>query len=374
MAKEDLELSKLALEIESLRGQLDQAQQAKRKLELEVGLLSSQVGRFGTFARVAWPIVSVILSTAIALMALVFTLRANGVDAEQKSLATWQKEKEIFNFAAQEATDESKGNDVRISGIWTLNDPYFDWNNKFFQTTSHVLVAALVTGSDEDDPRVANSKQTVRLAAAQVLGGPVPCVPSQSGVQSPAQATAKFLFGTVENKLTPGLISKAESYLTLRRSQVKDATVVDLKLSAIRLVVQRYRACFAKADLSDYDLRTIDLSTANLADAVLIGANLQDSDLRGGNLQGTDLSDANLFGSHLAQTVGWNQSIVKGANIRNLQDAPAGFREWALSQHAVDMESSGWSLWKTMHFPEPRDWEKWRVSGFSLRSDGVPAQ
>lgn len=307
-------------------------------------------------------------------MALIFTLRANGVDAEQKNLASWQKEKEIFNFAAQEATDESKGNDVRISGIWTLNDPYFDWNNKFFRTTSHVLVAALVTGADDDDLRLANSKQAVRLAAAQVLGGPVPCAPSQSGVQSPAQATAKFLFGTVENNQTPGLISKAESYLTVRRSELKDPTVVDLKLSAIRLVVQRYRACFAKVDLSGYDLRAIDLSTANLADAVLVAANLQDSDLRGGNLQGTNLSDANLFGSNLAQTVDWNQSIVRGANIRNLQDAPPGFREWALSQHAVEMESSAWSAWKTVHFPEPRDWEKWRASGFSLGSDGVPVQ
>src|ERR1039458_7191454 len=146
MSKEELELSKLELEITSLKDQVAQSQQANRKLKLEVEVLTSQVGSFGTFARVAWPIVSVILSTAIALMALTFTLKQSRLEQSQKDRDRAQKEKEIFSVAVQQATDESKGNDVRISGIWTLNDPYFDWNNQFFQTAAHALVAALVTG------------------------------------------------------------------------------------------------------------------------------------------------------------------------------------------------------------------------------------
>ena len=125
MSKEELELSKLQFEVESLQEQLGQAQQEKKKLGLEVELLRSQVGGFGTFARVAWPIVSVILSTAIALMALTFTLRQNKVEEIQKERERTQKEKEIFSVAVQQATDETKGNDVRISGMWTLNDRLF---------------------------------------------------------------------------------------------------------------------------------------------------------------------------------------------------------------------------------------------------------
>jgi hypothetical protein len=374
VSKEDFEISKLNLEVESLKSKLTQAQQEKRKLELEVELLVSQVGSFGTFARVAWPIVSVILSTAIALMALTFTLRQNRTDAEQKEKEFFNKEKEIFNVALQQATDESKGNDVRISGIWTLNDPYFDWNNKFFQTTAHVLIAALVTGADEEDIKIAQSKQAVRLAAAQVLGGTDPCVPSHADHLSSVEAISRFLFGTLENKPTPGLLSTAESYLTVRRGQSKNTTVIDLKLSAIKLVVQRYRGCFTKTDLSGYDLRNIDFSSANLTEAVLVSADLQDANLRGGHLQGTDLSAANLEGAHIAEILDWNQSVLKNANIKNLHDAPSGFREWALNHHAVEMESSAWQSWKSKDFVDPHEWDKWRASGFALRSDGVPVQ
>jgi len=378
MSKEDLELSKLDHEVESLKSQLDQAQNEKRKLELEVEFLVSQVGRWGTFARVAWPIVSVILSTVIAATAVIFTVRANGVEAEnhkrQEYISIKHNEWETYNSAFHDATDESKGNDGRISGIWALNDPYFSWNNEYFQTTAHALVSVLVTGADDGDPHIAASKQAVRLEAAQVLGGLTPCVPSQSGQQTASGAITNFLFGTVNDKQTPGIISRAESYLTVRRGQLKATTVVDLKLSAIRLVVQRHRGCLAWTDLNGYDLKKIDLSTANLAYAGLIAADLQDSDLRGGNLRGADFTDSNLNGSHLAGTEGWDQSVFKGANIKNVQDAPPGFREWALNQLAVDMESVAWSSWKMKQFPEPVDWAKWRASGFALRSDGVPVQ
>jgi hypothetical protein len=378
MSKEDLELSKLNFEVETLRSQLDQTQQEKRKLELEVALLVSQVGRWGTFARVAWPVVSVVLSTAIAVMALIFTLRANGVEAahneRQEYISVKHNLWETYNTAVHDATDESKGNDGRISGIWTLNDPYFHWNNEYFQTTAHVLVGVLVTGSDDDDPHAAVSKQAVRLGAAQVLGGLTPCEVSQSGQQSPAEAITKFLFGAVDNKEARGIISEAENYLLVRRGQVKDTTAVDLKLAAIRAVVQRYRACFAWADLRGYDLRNTDLSEADLENAGLVAADLQGSDLRGANLRGADMSNANLDGSRLVQTQDWNTSVVKGANINNVEDAPAGFRDWALNQHAVEMKPSTWTTWKMRNFPAPRDWEKWRASGFALGTDGVPVQ
>ncbi len=373
MSREDLELSKLDCEVESLKSQLDQAHQEKRKLELEVQLLLSQVGRFGTFARVAWPIVSVVLTAAIAVMGLIFTIRAGGVEAEhnerQEYISIKRNLWETYNSAVHDATEESKGNDGRISGVWVLNDPYFSWNNEYFHSTAHVLVGVLVTGGDDEDLRIASSKQAVRIAAAQVLGGPTPCIANHSGQQSPGEATARFLFGSVDNKQSPGIISSVELDLTSRRKQLKETGAVDLKLSAIRLVVQRYRDCFSWADLSGYDLRNVDLSAGNLAYAGL-GA----SDMQGVNLRGTDLTRANLDGARVADILNWNTCVVAGANIKDLREAPNGFREWALNQHAVEMESSGWSSWRMKGFPEPLDWRKWRESGFAIRSDGVPLQ
>jgi hypothetical protein len=325
---------------------------------------------------VAWPIVSVILTAAIAVMGLIFTIRAGGVEAEhnerQEYISIKRNLWETYNSAVHDATEESKGNDGRISGVWGLNDPYFNWNNEYFHSTAHVLVGVLVTGGDDDDLPTASSKQAVRIAAAQVLGGPTPCVANQSGQQSPGEATARYLFGSVDNKQSPGIISSVESYLTSRRTQVKNTSAVDLKLSAIALVVQRYRGCFGWADLGGYDLRRVDLSVGNLAYAGLVATDLQDSNLRGVNLRSTDLTHANLQGARVAEITNWTDSLVAGANIKDLRDAPNGFREWALNQHAVEMESTGWSLWKARGFPEPLDWHKWRDSGFALRSDGVP--
>ena len=114
MSKEELELSKLHFEVESLRNELDQSQQEKRKLELEVQLLLSQVGGIGTFARVAWPIVSVILSTVIAAMALIFTIKSNRAATDQKSIDLDNQKASFVRSAIRDASDESKSNDSRI--------------------------------------------------------------------------------------------------------------------------------------------------------------------------------------------------------------------------------------------------------------------
>jgi hypothetical protein len=359
VSREDLELSKLNFEVESLKSQLTQAQQEKRKMELEVDLLLSQVGRFGTFARVAWPIVSVILSAAIAVMALIFTIKSNRAVTDQKGQELDNQKWAISISSIRDAADESKGNDTRISAIWALTPFFVDKSETQFFSTMHTLVAVLVTGADDDNLKTAYSKQAVRLAAAEVLGRPAPCEPNQRDVQD----IKEFLFSSLSNA-TPGLISTAESSLVAHRAILKDTSAVDLKLSAIRLVVQRYGHCLEKTDLSGYDLRKINLS----------GAELRDSDLRGGNLSGADFRGANLSGAHIVDTLNWKESIIKGANIRSLHDAPAGFRDWALDQHAVEMESSTWQSWKSKNFAEPHEWDKWRVSGFTLRSDGVPIQ
>jgi len=364
VSREDLELSKLHFEVESLKNQLTQAQQEKRKLELEVELLLSQVGRFGTFARVAWPIVSVILSTVIAGLALWFTFN-------QKSSELDHQKSAIAFSAIHDATDDSKGNDVRISAIWALSPFFGDNNETQFFSTAHTLVTVLVTGADDDNLEKAYSKHAIRVAAAEVLGRATPCQPNQKDVQL---FTKRLLFNSVGSLDTPGLVSIEESSVVTHRAALKGASGAqtpgaDLKLSAIRLVVERYRYCLANTDLSGYDLNKINFSGAHLE-----GADLRASDIRGGNLSGADLQGADLSETHLADTLNWRESNVNGTDIRSLQDAPVGFRDWALDQHAVEMESSAWRSWNSKKRVEPHDWSKWRASGFAVNRDGVPVQ
>jgi hypothetical protein len=366
MSRDDLELSKLNFEVESLKSQLSQARQQNRKLDLEVELLLSQVGKFGTFARVAWPIVSVIVSTAIAVMALIFTIKSNRAETEQKRLALDHQKSAIAISAIHDAADESKGNDVRISAVWALSPFFVDKNETQFFSTAHALVTVLVTGTDADDLKAAYSKQPVRLAAAEVLGRPTPCEPNQPDVQG---FTKQLLFSSVGNDETPGLISIAESSVVAHRAVLKDTSAADLKLSAISLVVQRYRHCLASTDLTGYDLRKIDFSGAQLG-----ASDLRGLDIRGGILSRADFRGADLSGAHLADTVNWNESIISTANIRNLQDAPVGFRDWALNQHAVEMEASAWHAWNSKKRVEPHNWDKWRTSEFAVNSDGLPLQ
>lgn len=111
-----------------------------------------------------------------------------------------------------------------------------------------------------------------------------------------------------------------------------------------------------RADLSAADLRGSALDSArldyanlhfanfrgsNLERAVLSNANMSDADLVGTNLDsarldGVDLSSADLRSADL-RSVEWQQiAAIKSANIAGVKNAPAGFREWALKNGAVE--------------------------------------
>src|SRR5579863_2197155 len=111
-----------------------------------------------------------------------------------------------------------------------------------------------------------------------------------------------------------------------------------------------------RADFSAADLRNCNLDLANLTSADLTSANLRNAGLDHVNFRGADLSQADLTGSRLAgadffgaklndadltgadlQSIEWRQiRSVQGANISGVRNAPAGFREWALANGAVD--------------------------------------
>ncbi|HEY2589591.1 MAG TPA: pentapeptide repeat-containing protein [Tepidisphaeraceae bacterium] len=133
---------------------------------------------------------------------------------------------------------------------------------------------------------------------------------------------------------------------------VADAYLQDLKLVGSDLRRSNFRgsdlrrAVFTGSNLEGSDLRsanlrggTLDsanLEDADLADIDLTGARLCGADLRGATLEDADLSEADLTG-----VIGWEQvKSVRGANIRGLKGAPAGFIAWARRGGASDLPES----------------------------------
>ena len=111
-----------------------------------------------------------------------------------------------------------------------------------------------------------------------------------------------------------------------------------------------------RADLSAADLRGSDLSSAHLDYANLHFANLRNSNLEHAMLSSANMSDADLVGARLdgaaldgvdlssadlrnadVHSINWQQiANIKSANIAGIKNAPAGFRDWALKNGAVE--------------------------------------
>ena len=104
-------------------------------------------------------------------------------------------------------------------------------------------------------------------------------------------------------------------------------------------------AHFASALLDDADL-SANLRNADLHDSSLTGASFADADLTGARLAGADVAQASfdnaeLTGADLTELQHW-QSIktIRGANLYQVKNPPAGFLTWALQQGAVATNSA----------------------------------
>jgi hypothetical protein len=126
--------------------------------------------------------------------------------------------------------------------------------------------------------------------------------------------------------------------------------------SAFLQGVHLERANLLRADLSAADfrggqLRSADLSYANLHAAnfrgsdldraILSSANMSDTDFVGSNLAGAQLDGADMSSADLRnadlESVSWQRiAAIKSANIAGVRNAPAGFRDWALKNGAVE--------------------------------------
>ncbi len=134
---------------------------------------------------------------------------------------------------------------------------------------------------------------------------------------------------------------------------------VDVTSAALQGIQLRnaklHRANFSSADLRNSDFTgsnfgLADLNSANLRDTVLDHAILSQTDLRNADLNGSSLVGANLEAAALddadlrsadLRDIQWQHlKSIKGANIANVRNPPAGFVAWALKNGAVDQPNA----------------------------------
>jgi len=114
-----------------------------------------------------------------------------------------------------------------------------------------------------------------------------------------------------------------------------------------------------RADLNAVDARNSDFQAADLTSANLHSGNFRESNFSGANLRGADLGDADFCSAKLSgavldeatldtadlgntdlSNVKWQHiKSLKGANIRQVRNAPEGFIKWATQHGAVTTES-----------------------------------
>ncbi|HEY2471307.1 MAG TPA: pentapeptide repeat-containing protein [Terracidiphilus sp.] len=104
-------------------------------------------------------------------------------------------------------------------------------------------------------------------------------------------------------------------------------------------------SAFRSGDFTFANLRSANLRGADLERAVLSNANLSDTDLVGSNLAGATLDNADLSSADLRNAnlkdISWQHiASLKSANIAGVQNAPPGFRDWALKNGAIENPSA----------------------------------
>jgi hypothetical protein len=134
---------------------------------------------------------------------------------------------------------------------------------------------------------------------------------------------------------------------------------VDLSGDAYLRNINLPKAELLRANISGSDLRNANLRGADLADAALFSTNFRDADLSKAQLNDANLMEADLMGANLSRVdltramldqadlrsadlsgIDWKSiKSIEMANIYGCKNAPDGFRDWALSQGAVEYAS-----------------------------------
>lgn len=124
--------------------------------------------------------------------------------------------------------------------------------------------------------------------------------------------------------------------------------------------IQLPKARLLRANLDAADLRDSNLAGADLSWASLAGANLRQANVATVNFDSADLTDADLCRSRIAGAnlsnavldradlgsadlsgIQWRAiRSVKQTNLAGVHNAPAGFREWALKNGAIELANN----------------------------------
>jgi hypothetical protein len=95
-------------------------------------------------------------------------------------------------------------------------------------------------------------------------------------------------------------------------------------------------ASFMNANLHGAKLQGATLDGVNFRGANLVTASLAGASLRGADFTGARLSAADLSQADLYEAKGLRECTLAYTNIEGVRQPPAGFREWAIEQGAVD--------------------------------------
>ena len=316
----------------------------RRKLRFEIRKLISETGQLGIFARLGWPILSSILTAIIGMLTVVLSYSVYKIQQNQTAL----RHREVFLQALRTATDGSAGIDARIGGLWSL-DQFWDESPV---TIANTLAAVLATGPDFPKSEERSMNHIVRLNAAEVIGDGISGTSSATVLPREQMAfRSLLLFGNV-HRAERGAVTRIHWYLVQQRTAAlqrhDDVGELDLKIDATRAAIRRcYKyledAHFGLFDLTDAHLHDADLARAFFGDAILYKADLHRANLAFADVLNTDLRCANLEGASLSGLQRWRTiKSIREANLRNVVDAPPGFRDWALTHGAVDMDPAEW--------------------------------
>ena len=129
----------------------------------------------------------------------------------------------------------------------------------------------------------------------------------------------------------------AQNGVSLAGVRLDGAWLEGVELQGARLT----RASFREANLSGARLAGANLEGADFTGANLTGADLRGVSLRGADLTGAHLGTADLRDADLAELRGGE--AIRSASylmIKGIRHAPAGFRQWALAQGAVESDAA----------------------------------
>lgn len=127
---------------------------------------------------------------------------------------------------------------------------------------------------------------------------------------------------------------------TLWRTDIRGTDFSRADLAGARLwEAEAFRANFSEANLTNSSLKASNFSEANFTKA---------------NLAKADFSKASLAYANLSQIRHWNKIYkIMNANIFGVKNAPNGFREWALKNGAIEVESKNTLiLWQPVSHPD----------------------